>query len=50
LACQRGHRADLTHHQRGHQFVRANAVDVIFIIDFEYFTDMIESVGSIVSE
>jgi hypothetical protein len=50
LTGQRGHRAHLAHHQRGHQFVGTDAVDVLLVVDFEYFADVVEGVGGVVGE
>lgn len=43
-------RSDLPHHKRSHEFVGADTVDVLFIVDVEYLADVVECIGGIVSE
>lgn len=50
LTGQGSHRTDLPHHQRCHQLVWTDRVYVVFVVDFEYLTDVVESVRSVVSE
>lgn len=50
LTGERCHGAHLSHHEGGHKFVRSDAVDILFVVYFENFSDVIESVGSVVGK
>jgi hypothetical protein len=50
LTGQRSHGVHLTHHQRCHQPVWTNAADIVFVVNLEYFADVVKGIRRIIRE
>jgi hypothetical protein len=50
LTGEGSHRGDFAHHEGGHEFVGADTVDVVLVVDFEDLADVVEGVGCVVAE